>query len=94
MGVASKWLDRRGQCSASQYCVNWRSWLMNFRRSRIGFRVTLWVLPFIFVSCFHLTYFHTDVVKSRIQLRSTPPTGTPVQYIAHELKMIVKESGL
>ena len=36
----------------------------------------------------------TDVVKSRIQLRSTPPTGTPVQYIAHELKMIVKESGL
>ena len=67
---------------------------MNFRRSRIGFRVTLWVLPFIFVSCFRLTYFHTDVVKSRIQLRSTPPVGTPVQYIADELKMIVKESGL
>jgi solute carrier family 25 (mitochondrial carnitine/acylcarnitine transporter), member 20/29 len=35
-----------------------------------------------------------DVVKSRIQLRATPPTGTPVQYIAHELKAIVAESGL
>jgi solute carrier family 25 carnitine/acylcarnitine transporter 20/29 len=33
-----------------------------------------------------------DVVKSRIQLRKTPPVGTPVQYIAHELKEIVVES--
>ncbi|KAF5374608.1 hypothetical protein D9615_008999 [Tricholomella constricta] len=30
---------------------------------------------------------------SRIQLRPIPPTGTPVQYIAHELKAIVAESG-
>lgn len=34
-----------------------------------------------------------DVVKSRVQLRATPPTGTPVQYIAHELKAIVSEGG-
>jgi len=45
----------------------------------------------------NLTGFLTspsDVVKSRVQLRSTPPTGTPVQYIARELRMIVQESGL
>ncbi|TCD66536.1 hypothetical protein EIP91_001257 [Steccherinum ochraceum] len=35
-----------------------------------------------------------NVVKSRIQLRNTPPTGTPVQYIAREMKMIVAESGV
>jgi len=40
-----------------------------------------------------LACYPLDVVKSRIQLRSTPPTGTPVQYIAHELKAIVAESG-
>ena len=34
----------------------------------------------------------TDVVKSRVQLRKTPPVGTPVQYIARELKEIVVES--
>lgn len=33
-----------------------------------------------------------DVVKSRVQLRNTPPVGTPVQYIAHELKEIVVEA--
>ncbi|CAA7260297.1 unnamed protein product [Cyclocybe aegerita] len=40
-----------------------------------------------------LSCYPLDVVKSRIQLRPTPPSGTPVQYIAHELKMIVQESG-
>ncbi|KAI0308603.1 mitochondrial carrier domain-containing protein [Amylostereum chailletii] len=40
-----------------------------------------------------LSSYPLDVVKSRIQLRATPPTGTPVQYIAHELKAIVVESG-
>ncbi|KAF9045134.1 mitochondrial carrier domain-containing protein [Panaeolus papilionaceus] len=40
-----------------------------------------------------LSCYPLDVVKSRIQLRATPPTGTPVQYIAHELKAIVAESG-
>lgn len=33
-----------------------------------------------------------DVVKSRVQLRKTPPVGSPVQYIARELKEIVVES--
>jgi len=41
-----------------------------------------------------LACYPLDVVKSRVQLRATPPTGTPVQYIAHELKAIVTESGL
>ncbi|KAG6809086.1 hypothetical protein H0H92_001681 [Tricholoma furcatifolium] len=40
-----------------------------------------------------LACYPLDVVKSRIQLRSTPPQGTPLQYIAHELKIIVTESG-
>ncbi|KZT69708.1 mitochondrial carrier [Daedalea quercina L-15889] len=40
-----------------------------------------------------LACYPLDVVKSRIQLRDTPPTGTPVQYIARELKAIVTESG-
>ncbi|KAF6752183.1 mitochondrial carrier domain-containing protein [Ephemerocybe angulata] len=40
-----------------------------------------------------LACYPLDVVKSRIQLRTTPPVGTPVQYIAHELKTIVAESG-
>ncbi|KII95460.1 hypothetical protein PLICRDRAFT_34331 [Plicaturopsis crispa FD-325 SS-3] len=40
-----------------------------------------------------LACYPLDVVKSRVQLRTTPPTGTPVQYIAHELKAIVAESG-
>jgi solute carrier family 25 carnitine/acylcarnitine transporter 20/29 len=35
-----------------------------------------------------------DVVKSRVQLRTTPPRGTPVQYIVNELRAIVAESGV
>ena len=34
-----------------------------------------------------------DVIKSRVQLRATPPTGTPAQYIAREFRAIVAESG-
>lgn len=41
-----------------------------------------------------LSSYPLDVVKSRIQLRDTPPTGTPVQYIARELRVIVAESGI
>ncbi|TFL04850.1 mitochondrial carrier [Pterulicium gracile] len=41
-----------------------------------------------------LACYPFDVVKSRVQLRPVPPTGTPVQYIAHELKAIVAESGV
>ncbi|OCB90947.1 hypothetical protein A7U60_g1800 [Sanghuangporus baumii] len=40
-----------------------------------------------------LACYPLDVIKSRVQLRATPPTGTPVQYIAHEFKTIVGESG-
>ncbi|KAH9485823.1 Mitochondrial substrate carrier family protein G [Psilocybe cubensis] len=40
-----------------------------------------------------LACYPLDVVKSRIQLRATPPSGTPVQYIAHEIKTIILESG-
>ncbi|OBZ69896.1 Mitochondrial substrate carrier family protein G [Grifola frondosa] len=41
-----------------------------------------------------LACYPLDVVKSRVQLRTTPPTGTPVQYIGHEIRMIVSESGV
>ncbi|EEB88104.1 hypothetical protein MPER_14255, partial [Moniliophthora perniciosa FA553] len=35
--------------------------------------------------CGQLTLiFSTDVIKSRVQLRPTPPSGTPVQYVANE----------
>ncbi|KAF7984816.1 hypothetical protein HWV62_11838 [Athelia sp. TMB] len=40
-----------------------------------------------------LACYPLDVVKSRVQLRATPPSGTPVQYIAHELREIVREGG-
>ncbi|PPQ89852.1 hypothetical protein CVT25_004756 [Psilocybe cyanescens] len=35
-----------------------------------------------------LACYPLDVVKSRIQLRATPPSGTPVQYIAHQIKFL------
>ncbi|KAI0250925.1 mitochondrial carrier domain-containing protein [Lactifluus subvellereus] len=41
-----------------------------------------------------LSSYPLDVVKSRVQLRTTPPKGTPVRYIASELKAIVTESGV
>ncbi|KAJ3808673.1 mitochondrial carrier domain-containing protein [Lentinula aff. lateritia] len=41
-----------------------------------------------------LSCYPLDVIKSRVQLRQTPPIGTPVQYIAHEAKTILAESGL
>ncbi|CAK5274865.1 unnamed protein product [Mycena citricolor] len=41
-----------------------------------------------------LACYPLDVIKSRVQLRDTPPTGTPVQYIAREAKTIVLESGV
>ncbi|EIN06617.1 mitochondrial carrier [Punctularia strigosozonata HHB-11173 SS5] len=40
-----------------------------------------------------LACYPLDVVKSRVQLRPIPPTGTPVQYIAHEIRAVVQESG-
>ncbi|KAK0204988.1 mitochondrial carrier [Desarmillaria ectypa] len=41
-----------------------------------------------------LACYPLDVIKSRVQLRPTPPLGTPVQYIAHEGRAILAESGL
>ncbi|CAL1711272.1 unnamed protein product [Somion occarium] len=41
-----------------------------------------------------LACYPLDVVKSRIQLRPEPPKGTPVQYIAREIKTILVESGV
>ncbi|KAF5354351.1 hypothetical protein D9758_010728 [Tetrapyrgos nigripes] len=41
-----------------------------------------------------LSCYPLDVIKSRIQLRPIPPTGTPVQYIAAEFKAILAESGM
>jgi len=40
-----------------------------------------------------LACYPLDIIKSRVQLRSAPPVGTPVQYIAHEFKTIIMESG-
>ncbi|KAM5539366.1 hypothetical protein V8D89_006818 [Ganoderma adspersum] len=40
-----------------------------------------------------LSCYPLDVIKSRIQLRATPPEGTPVQYIARELRAVVAEGG-
>ncbi|THU90494.1 mitochondrial carrier [Dendrothele bispora CBS 962.96] len=41
-----------------------------------------------------LSCYPLDVIKSRIQLRPIPPTGTPVQYIAAEVRAILAESGV
>ena len=38
--------------------------------------------------------FSKDVIKSRVQLRTTPPKGTPVQYIVNEWRAVVAESGM
>ncbi|KAJ7496259.1 hypothetical protein B0H11DRAFT_2226726 [Mycena galericulata] len=43
---------------------------------------------------YQLACYALDVIKSHIQLRSTPPTGTPVQYIAREARAIVSEGGV
>ncbi len=41
-----------------------------------------------------IPFLPEDVVKSRVQLRATPPKGTPVQYIVNELRTVVAESGV
>ncbi|KAI0036126.1 mitochondrial carrier domain-containing protein [Vararia minispora EC-137] len=40
-----------------------------------------------------LSSYPLDVVKSRVQLRETPPVGRPWTYIAAELRAIIAESG-
>ncbi|KAH0826116.1 mitochondrial carrier domain-containing protein [Lanmaoa asiatica] len=41
-----------------------------------------------------LSCYPLDVIKSRIQLRPTPPTSRPWTYINEELKAVVSEGGL
>ncbi|KAK7040912.1 hypothetical protein VNI00_009508 [Paramarasmius palmivorus] len=41
-----------------------------------------------------LSCYPLDVIKSRVQLRPTPPTGSPAQYVAAEVRMILAESGV
>ncbi|KAK1225625.1 hypothetical protein PQX77_011425 [Marasmius sp. AFHP31] len=40
-----------------------------------------------------LACYPLDVIKSRVQLRATPPSGTPLQYVAGEFRAILAESG-
>jgi solute carrier family 25 (mitochondrial carnitine/acylcarnitine transporter), member 20/29 len=54
-----------------------------------------WLAAYGSSSCRFIIYpLPRDVVKSRVQLRTAPPKGTPVQYIASELKAVVTESGV
>ncbi|KAI0061202.1 mitochondrial carrier [Artomyces pyxidatus] len=41
-----------------------------------------------------LACYPLDVVKSRVQLGESPPSGTPVQYIAREIGQIRRQYGL
>ncbi|KAF8351069.1 mitochondrial carrier [Amanita rubescens] len=41
-----------------------------------------------------LSCYPLDVVKSRVQLRSSPPVGNPFRYMNTELRAIVSETGL
>lgn len=66
-------------------------------QSQYGDKVPVWALLAsgstggiaYWLSCYPL-----DVIKSRIQLRQTPPTGKPWKYIANEIRMVIAESGL
>ncbi|KAI0343773.1 mitochondrial carrier [Trametopsis cervina] len=40
-----------------------------------------------------LSSYPLDVIKSRVQLRETPPVGNPFRYITHEFNAILAESG-
>ncbi|KAG2129870.1 mitochondrial carrier [Suillus bovinus] len=41
-----------------------------------------------------LSCYPLDVIKSRIQLRQTPPTGKPWKYMTNEIRMVIAESGI
>lgn len=66
-------------------------------QSQYGDKVPVWALLAsgstggiaYWLSCYPL-----DVIKSRIQLRQTPPTGKPWKYMADEIRMVIAESGL
>lgn len=66
-------------------------------QSTYGDKVPVWALLAsgstggiaYWLSCYPL-----DVIKSRIQLRQTPPTGKPWKYMASEIRMVIAESGI
>lgn len=66
-------------------------------QSKYGDKVPVWALLAsgstggiaYWLSCYPL-----DVIKSRIQLRQTPPTGKPWKYITNEIRMVIAESGI
>lgn len=41
-----------------------------------------------------LSCYPLDVIKSRIQLRQTPPTGKPWKYMTNEIRTVIAESGI
>ncbi|KAG1824471.1 mitochondrial carrier [Suillus subaureus] len=66
-------------------------------QSKYGDKVPVWALLAsgstggiaYWLSCYPL-----DVIKSRIQLRQTPPIGKPWKYMTNEIKMVIAESGI
>lgn len=66
-------------------------------QSMYGDKVPVWALLAsgstggiaYWLSCYPL-----DVIKSRIQLRQTPPTGKPWKYMTNEIRMVIAESGI
>ncbi|CEL52721.1 Mitochondrial substrate carrier family protein G OS=Dictyostelium discoideum GN=mcfG PE=2 SV=1 [Rhizoctonia solani AG-1 IB] len=64
-------------------------------RSRYGNQVPVWALLASGSCggiCYWLSCYPLDVVKSRVQLASTPPKG--LDYIAQELRAIIREGGV
>jgi len=65
-------------------------------QARYGQQVPVWALlasGSIGGIAYWLSCYPLDVIKSRIQLRSTPPTSKPWTYINAELRTIVAEGG-
>ncbi|KAG1737860.1 mitochondrial carrier [Suillus paluster] len=66
-------------------------------QSKYGDKVPLWALLASGATggiAYWLSCYPLDVIKSRIQLRQTPPTGKPWQYMNNEIRMVVAESGI
>ncbi|KAG2073741.1 mitochondrial carrier [Suillus decipiens] len=66
-------------------------------QNKYGDKVPVWALLAsgsaggiaYWLSCYPL-----DVIKSRIQLRQTPPAGKPWKYMTNEIRMVIAESGV
>ncbi|KAI0282875.1 mitochondrial carrier domain-containing protein [Russula aff. rugulosa BPL654] len=71
----------------SKYGPDLPVWALLASGSTGGVRIK--ILPQI---AYWLSSYPLDVVKSRIQLRTTPPRGSPVQYIVAELRAVIAES--